>query len=242
MVDFIMSTRMPQESTREYIYRSMKSNIMSFKLIPGTTISEQEFAEVLHASRTPVREAFIQLSQEGLLDIIPQKGTYVSLIDLESVEEAKFLRETLEVAIIEIACTDFPEDQLFELQSCITLQELCIKENNYVKFFELDEVLHETIFTGCKKARIWAMMQQMYGHYNRVRRLNIAVGYDLPLLLKHHNELVRAIREKDVALGMSITKLHLNKVKIDIKDLLNDYAHYFKQPQNKMLQEKFNKA
>ncbi|AIF53410.1 GntR family transcriptional regulator [Pelosinus sp. UFO1] len=230
-MDVSVIDRNPQESTREYVYRFLKFNIMELKLIPGSALSEKDIALLLGVSRTPVREAFIQLSQEYLLDILPQKGTYVSLIDIENVEESKFLRETVEKAVIEIACVQFPSDKLFELQSNIALQELCIKEKNYLKFYELDEAMHRTIFVGCKKTRIWSMIQQMNTHYNRVRILNIAGGYDVPPVLKQHQELVQAIKEKDVDLGVKTIHRHLNKVKFDIQDLYRDYVGYFKQTQ-----------
>lgn len=221
--------RNPRESTREYVYRFLKFNIMELKLIPGSALSEKDIAQLLNVSRTPVREAFIQLSQEYLLDILPQKGTYVSLIDIENVEESKFLRETVEKAVMAMACVDFPSDKLFELQSNIALQELCFKEKNYLRFYELDEEMHKIIFVGCKKARIWSMIQQMNTHYNRVRILNIAGGYDVLPVLKQHKEILLAIKEKDGELGMKTIDLHLNKVKFDIEDLRRDYKEYFKQ-------------
>lgn len=228
-MDIDIIDKISQESTREYVYRFLKSNIMQLKLIPGSALSEKEISQLLNVSRTPVREAFIQLSQEYLLDILPQKGTYVSLIDIENVEESKFLRETVEKAVFAIACIDFPGDKLFELQSNIVLQELCIEQKNYLKFYELDEDFHKTIFMGCKKGRIWSMMQQMNTHYNRVRMLNMAGGYDVLPVLKQHKELVMAIKEKDAELGIKTISHHLNKVKFDIQDLYRDYTDYFKQ-------------
>lgn len=230
-MDIHIIDKITQESTREYVYRFLKFNIMQMKLIPGSALSEKEISQLLGVSRTPVREAFIQLSQEYLLDILPQKGTYVSLIDIENVEESKFLRETVEKAVIAIACVEFPTDQLFELQSNIVLQELCIEQKNYLKFYELDESLHKTIFMGCKKARIWSMIQQMNTHYNRVRILNMAGGYNVLPVLDQHKDLVRAIKEKNVDLGMRTIERHLNKVKFDIQDLRRDYADYFKPTQ-----------
>lgn len=227
-MDIELVERLAQESTREFVYRFLKTNMMRLTLAPGAALSEKEVADALQVSRTPVREAFIQLAQEGLLDVFPQRGTYVSLIDLDSVEESKFLRETLEIAVVKLACEHFPGEQLFELQSNIALQELCFKEKNSRKFFELDEELHRTIFTGCKKARIWAIMQQLHSHYNRVRMLNVASGHDLLVLLQHHQELVKAVREKNVELGIQTVRLHLNKVKVDIEDLMHDFGHYFK--------------
>lgn len=228
-MDAVLLKRFPQESTREYVYRFLKVNIMDLHFEPGCSMSEKEIALLLAVSRTPVREAFIQLSNEYLLDILPQKGTYVSLIDIENVEESKFLRETLEKAIVEMACKEFPHEKIFELQSVLTLQELCLQEKNYTKFYELDETLHSTIYEGCRKARIWFMIQQMHTHYNRVRRLNITGGYELDRILEQHKNLVKAIREKNVELGKKTVDLHLNKVKFDIKQLVDSYPHYFKQ-------------
>ena len=226
-----VADRRPQESSREFVYRFLKSSIMEVSLPPGAALSEKDIAALLGVSRTPVREAFIQLSQEGLLDIMPQKGTYVSLIDLDSVAESKFLRETMEEAVMKEACRDYPPAMLFELQSNVTLQELCLNEKNYIRFFELDEALHRSIFEGCRKGRIWHMMQLMHGHYNRVRRLNIAGGYDVHTVLRQHQDMVQAISEKNPARGVKVINSHLNKVNVDINDLLHHYRHYFWLPE-----------
>lgn len=240
-MDFDQISHLPQESTREFVYRFLKTNIMHLRMPPGTSLTEQDIATLLSVSRTPVREAFIQLSQEHLLDILPQKGTYVSLINLDSVEESKFMRETLEKAVIKIACRQFPPDRLFELQSCISIQELCLQETNYLKFYELDELLHRTIFSGCKKERIWNAIQQMNTHYNRVRLLNLASSHDFNELLEQHKNLVQSIRDQDAALGGKTIALHLNKVRMDLIQLSEEYSTYFTQPAKKMPQ-KFSRA
>jgi DNA-binding GntR family transcriptional regulator len=220
----------PQESIREYVYRFLKLNIINLNLPPGQSISEQDVATQLKVSRTPVREAFIKLSQENLLDIIPQKGTYVSLIDTDQVEESKFVRETLEKEIIQQACTNFPVEELFQLQSSLALQELCINEKNYHRFFELDESMHGIIFKGCKKSRTWSMLQLMNAHYNRVRILNLKDrAFEWDQLIVQHRELVRAISEQDVALGRKVIDLHLNKVVVDLEHLRAEHSDYFLQ-------------
>lgn len=223
----IIYEREQHESAREYVYRLLKTNIVNLTLPPGQSLSEQEIAEQLDVSRTPVREAFIKLTHDNLLDIIPQKGSYVSLIDTDQVAESKFARETLEREVVQQACVAFPSEDLFQLASCVTLQELCISEKNYHKFFELDETMHGTIFKGCMKGRIWSMLQQMNAHYNRVRMLNLAVGFDWDQLIHQHRELVRAIREKDKALAKRTIDTHLNKVVVDLEYLRGEYGHYF---------------
>lgn len=220
--------RLSQESTREYAYRILKNNIMNLIIMPGTALSEQEVANILSISRTPVREAFMHLSQDYLLDILPQKGTYVSLIDLNNMEEAKFMRQNLEKAVVKLACSFFPDEKLFELQSNISLQELCIQENKTQKFFELDGIFHGIIFSGCKKDRIWTMIQQISTHYNRVRMLEAAHGYDLLSLLQQHKDLLRAVIEKNIEFGERTIDIHLNKVYIDVEHLKGKFGDLFK--------------
>ena len=109
----------PNETVREYAYRVLYENIMSLKLPPGTAMSEQELSGILNVSRTPVREAFIRLSQKGLLEILPQRGTFVSKIHTEQLAEFRFFRVTLERAIIELACQAFPDPWRTKLEFCI---------------------------------------------------------------------------------------------------------------------------
>ena len=97
---------------------------------------------MLNISRTPIREAILRLAQEKLVDIFPQRGTYVSLIDLTHVAESRFIRKTLEREVGRQACVSFPDDEFFKLQTCLTLQELCIRENRWAEFFSHDRKMH----------------------------------------------------------------------------------------------------
>ncbi|MDR3589544.1 MAG: GntR family transcriptional regulator [Negativicutes bacterium] len=223
--------RLRQESSREYIFRLLKTNILNLKLPPGSSISENEISDMLNVSRTPVREAFIKLAEATLLTIQPQRGTYISLIDPDQVEEAEFHRECLEKEVIKLACVSFPIEDIYRLWANIEMQRLCIQEKNYLKLFELDEQMHGMIFGGCRKARIWSAIQQMNTHYNRVRMLNSTVTYDWPSLIEQHQQIVQAIQSKDVELGSSAVQVHLNKLIIGLSDLQRDFSHYFKQPQ-----------
>ena len=83
--------RLTGETARDFAFRVLKDNIVSLELKPGTLISENEIASELGLSRTPVREAIIDLSKASIIEIFPQKGSYVSLIDSQMVEEARFL-------------------------------------------------------------------------------------------------------------------------------------------------------
>ena len=104
--------RLQPVSTREAVYMELREQILKLQLPPGTPLSENETSLLFKVSRTPVRESFLRLAQEGLVQVLPQRGTFVSLIDTALVEEARFMREQLEKAVILLACSHFPAASL----------------------------------------------------------------------------------------------------------------------------------
>lgn len=220
---------MPQinaSSIREYAYQQIREQILNFELEPGASLSEKEISDRLQVSRTPVREAFLKLAQEGLLEVYPQKGTRVALIDLALVEEARFMREQLESAIIQLACKEFPKDKILMLEVNLNNQDLCIKHQDHRKLFDLDEEFHRTLFEGCNKKRIWYAMQPMNTHFNRIRFLRLAKYYNWDHILFQHQRILQVIKEKDTQCAKEIISEHLKLVKRDqeeLKKLIPDY-------------------
>jgi DNA-binding GntR family transcriptional regulator len=213
---------------RDYVYDTLKREIMELKLEPGRFISEKDVIEMLQVSRTPIREALVKLSQEELIETIPQKGSFISLIDLELVEESRFVRETLEKAIVRQACRLLSSEQVLQLQNLISLQELCVEEKNFERLFDLDEEFHKTIVVGCGKTRTWGMLQQLNTHYNRIRFLRLAVNYDWENILSEHRAITRAIKEKDPDAAEQAMSEHLSRVIFEKEELLQKYPSFFK--------------
>ncbi|MDF1511295.1 GntR family transcriptional regulator [Robertmurraya sp. DFI.2.37] len=215
-------------STRDYVYQQLKENIVNLKLEPGLSISEKEIAEWLSVSRTPVREAFVRLNQEQLLEVYPQRGTVVSLIDLKHVDDARFIREHLEVATVRVACESFPEDKTALLEKNIETQHRCVQEKDYEQLFELDEEFHSTIAIGSQKARVWSVIQQMNSHLNRVRLLSLASEFNWETILRQHSEVLNAIKAKDPERAATVMAQHLQLVSVDQNELKKAYPSYFK--------------
>ncbi|MGF9710571.1 GntR family transcriptional regulator [Paenibacillus naphthalenovorans] len=220
--------KMMARSTRDHVYQLLRENILNMQLEPGTNISENEISEKFTVSRTPIREAFLRLAQEGLLEIYPQKGTVVSLIDLERVEEARFMREQVEKAVILLACDHFPKEYLFELEKNLRMQELCTQEHDYTKLFELDEQFHQTIFEGCNKKRSWQTIQSMKMDLDRIRMLRLATDYNWTDILMQHQEIVQVIKERQSDRAETIIRQHLNLVTHDRDALKMKYPAFFK--------------
>ncbi|WP_247747096.1 GntR family transcriptional regulator [Alkalihalobacillus sp. BA299] len=228
MLNVDMKKKVTNYSTRDHVYQVLRENIISLELEPGQTISEKEISELLQVSRTPVREAFVKLVQEELLEVYPQRGTFISLIDLQHVEEARFIREHLERAAVREACKSFSAENLLKLEQNLAMQKLCVKEKDFNRLFELDEEFHYTITVGCGKERIWTVIQQMNAHLNRIRMLSLVANYNWDLILSQHEEIISAIKEKNPDKADKVMEDHLKKLTFEQESLKSEYRKYFK--------------
>jgi DNA-binding GntR family transcriptional regulator len=223
-------TNKEKVSMRTEVYEILKQEIIDLILVPGTSMSENETSKGLQVSRTPVREAFLRLSQEDLLTVYPQKGSFVSLINLGDLEEVRFMREHLEIATIQLACEKFPKEQFSMLTANIEKQMETVKEKNFRKFYELDDEFHSIIFKGCDKARVWDVIQNMMSiNFKRVRLLSLSNKLNMDEIISQHQEIVEAIAEKNSEKAVSVIRSHLKLVQIDKEELMNKYDDYFKQ-------------
>lgn len=213
---------------RDHVHETLKKDIMELKLEPGRFISEKEIIEMLQVSRSPIREALVKLSQENLIETIPQKGSFISHIDLDHAEESRFVRETLEAAIIRQACEQLSAEQVLQLQNLISLQELSVKEKNFERMFYLDEDFHKSIAIGCGKIRTWVLIQQSSTHYNRIRFLRLTSKDDWDIIISQHQEIVDSIRENNPDKAEKVMRGHLNRMVIEKDEIKVKHPTYFK--------------
>ncbi|MDK2880130.1 MAG: GntR family transcriptional regulator, rspAB operon transcriptional repressor [Thermoanaerobacteraceae bacterium] len=220
--------RSRRETAREYVMRVLQHNIVNLNLKPGQAISENEIAELLGVSRTPVREALIELSRASIVEIYPQKGTYISLIDMEMVEESRFMRCVLEKAIVELACDMLSENDFVALEENLSLQDSCVNRRDYKRLLNLDNKFHELLFKACNKERTYNLIASMMTHFNRVRILNLA-EMDMQRTVNDHKEILQAIKDKDKQKAVASMERHLTRVIFDQSYLAEKHPEYFKQ-------------
>ena len=186
-----------KETGKEYAYRVLKENIMSLELKPGELLSESDLSEKLSISRTPIREVIMKLKGEHLIEVKPQAGTYVSLIDKEMIDEAIFMRKLLEKGVLKEACTEFSEEMFMELEKNLFAQKLVLnKDGKESEFHNLDKEFHRLIFIGCNKINIWESIMKISTHYNRMRLLS-ETKIDKAQIIKQHEEMIAIIKNKD---------------------------------------------
>lgn len=224
----LQKERMKKGSAREFIYQTLRDKILKLELKPGAKISESEISHQLKVSRTPVRESFLKLSQEDLIEIYPQKGTFVSLIDLDLLEEGRFVRENIERAIVRMACAGFPEEYRFQLETNLKMQEVCNEKRNYSRLYQLDDQFHKILFFGCGKIRTWNLMQQMNTHFNRMRHLRLFSSLEWDVIVAQHKEIFRLITEQKADLADQAMIQHLRLAVTEIDLLISQYPDYFR--------------
>ncbi|MBO7582230.1 MAG: GntR family transcriptional regulator [Treponema sp.] len=218
--------KLPKESNRDYAFRVIRDNIISLELKPGTMISEQDLAYELDLSRTPVHEALQELSKTKIVEIFPQKGSLVSLINLELVNEAVFVRATLESAITEEACKIANDEDIKYLTENVELQEFLLKQNNIDKFMEMDNLFHQKMYEITNKMQCYYMVKSMNIHHDRFRALRVH-GADRTPILKIHKQILQAIQDKDAEAARELTAEHINRTRLDAAEIQKKYPQYF---------------
>jgi len=191
------------------VYKTVRDGILNLDLLPGTVISESEISLRFKVSRTPVREAFIALSKEALVTVIPQKGSMVSLIDFARVEQEIFLRENLELAALKHFVKNHEPSDLAKLEKYIALQkEVCVNRK-FEQFLTYDNLFHRVFFSNQDVA--WDAVENMCGHYHRVRLLTIRLLEVVTDLVEEHKLLFKAVKEQDQRGALARLESHLNK-------------------------------
>lgn len=219
--------RLPRESGGEYALRTIKENIISLELAPGSQISENVLATEMGLSRTPVREALIELSKVKIVDIQPQKKSTIPLIDYNMVEESRFMRDLLECAVVELDCEMASPADLERLNENIRLQNLYLDEFYSGQLVSLDNEFHGMLFDIAKKSQVYSLIQNISIHFDRVRTLALSSVKNTKIV-QDHVDLVDAIRRKDGKAARSLMERHLNRYDIDAAALRAAYPQYFK--------------
>jgi len=188
-------------------------------------ISENDISLRFKVSRTPVREAFIALSKEALLTVIPQKGSIVSHIDFNRVDQELFLRENLESAALKRFIKNFKPSHLIELEKYIDLQNESAGTRKFELFLQYDDLFHRIFFEGLEVA--WEVLENMCGHYHRIRLLTIWLQDIGKNLVKEHKQLFLAVKQKDTAKALTLLESHVNKLNTEEAMLKKFFPDFF---------------
>ena len=222
----VLTERYPHERGRDYAKRVSRDKIISLELEPGAVISDRELASWMNLSRTPVREALLDLAKVKIVEIYPQRGSVVAPIDYNLVEEAQFVRSVLEVAVVQLACERATQEQLEQLKESVALQEFYYQHGSSERLLEMDDEFHRLLFQIAGRMQAYEMMQSITVHFDRVRSLAVTAVKE-HLWMSDHRNICEAVAAHDQEAARQLMEKHLNRYKVDEKALREQYPQYF---------------
>jgi DNA-binding GntR family transcriptional regulator len=212
------------------VYPVLRRAIVELYLQPGAVLSIKDICKHFEMGRSPVRDALIRLDQEGLVTLLPQRGTMISQIDLSRVEQERFLRLSVEEEVMKLfmACHT-PSDITLLHEALRQQQELCDqKDVDTRRFLWLDDEFHQLFYTVTDKLFCLQAIQNVGGHYRRIRLLTCGASTSLREILRQHSALITALQARDTELMRNIFHFHLRKLDREERLLLNKYPYLFK--------------
>ncbi len=213
---------------RQRLYHVLRHAIIRLVLAPGQALSEKEIADTFKVSRQPVREAFIRLSEAGLVEVRPQRGTFVVKISPQAVYSARFVREAIEVAVAKSAAEEGLSsrglDDLFEL---VERQRRTIVGGDYDRFYVLDEEFHQTLSREAGHESAWRFTEEVKAHFDRVRYISVPDGTPLDTLVEQHARIVEAIKHRDPDAAERAVQTHLRELLVSLPRLIERFPDLF---------------
>ncbi|WP_027998958.1 GntR family transcriptional regulator [Sinorhizobium arboris] len=213
------------EAVGPQVYRILRERIIQAELVPGARISEAEIARGLSTSRQPVREAFIKLAEEGLVQVLPQRGTFVTRISTASVMDVRFVREAIEADIVRQVAAEHTANTVDQLREQIARQRR-VPHDDRAAFLRLDELFHHTLATAAGRAYAWSVIESVKAQMDRVRFLSVD-DLQIGRLIEQHECIVEAIAAGDVGGAEQALRMHLREILKSLPEIARSRAEFF---------------
>ena len=218
----------PQESLSigAQLHRILRAAIIRGDLVPGQAISEIEISKKFSVSRQPVREAFIKLGEERLIEVLPQRGTYVRKISVKEVLDARHLREIIEVSIVREVAEKHDEELIKTLRELVAAQKRVPHGDNQ-SFLQLDEEFHRTLALSAGREYAWRITEGIKAQMNRVRFLTFDSATPMQQLADEHAGVIDAIAVGDADLAAQRMEKHLRALITSLPFVAERYPEHF---------------
>lgn len=214
-------------SLAQRTYQTLREAILNLGYRPGEALRKGEICEVLGISRSPVSEAITRLAGEGLVDVVPQAGTYVARFSMAEIREGAFLREAIELAAVERVAPAIAEEQLVPLRRNLRVQEALVADRDFAGFYRLDAEMHELILSYTGFRNISQVAETAWVHVNRARQLILPVPGRVAETLEEHRAILAALEARDPMAARDAMRRHLGRLVTFLEPLERDRPELF---------------
>ena len=205
---------------REQIYAILRSLILTGRLPPGEPVDEKAIAAQLGVSRTPVREAVMRLSHEGLVDVRAQSGTLVSKIYRNQIREAFLIRRALEAECVAEAASRMTPASRNRFEYLFMLHQAAIDRRSYVEAIGFDDAFHRAISEIAELPSLWHAIEVSKAPLDRCRYLTIPIEGRAAATLEQHRAIIDALTSGSRAAARRAMKTHLDRAYEGILEFL----------------------
>jgi DNA-binding GntR family transcriptional regulator len=213
-------------NTTEQVERSLRSAIVALDFAPGEFIDKGLVCARLGVSRFPVSEALARLAAEGLVEILPQRGTRAARIRLAEIKESMLIRKALEAMVAETAAQRLPSSALAALKKNVQAQEKAVARGDRAGFHALDLAFHAILVDSLEMPRVAAVIEASRANIDRVRRLLSSPRRHAVTLAEHRN-LLKALEAHDGEAARHAMEAHLEAVMDELEHFSSEYPEVF---------------
>ena len=213
-------------SLRGRVFHKIREDILSGKYKDHEELKEVAIGNELGVSRTPVREAFRQLELEGLIQIIPNRGAYVTGIKAKDVKDIYMIRSKLEGLCARWATEHITNEQMEEMEENIYLAEFHASKGHMDQIAELDNRYHNILYESCDSKMLEHLLKDFHQYVWRVRQKTLASARG-PVSNHEHRGIMEAIKDHNADQAEELANLHMinaydNMVKNGLYDIYKD--------------------
>lgn len=213
-------------SLRGRVFHKLRDDILSGKYEENEELKEVAIGEELGVSRTPVREAFRQLELEGLIQIIPNKGAYVTGITEKDVKDIYMIRSLLEWLCARWATEHITQEQMEEMEENVYLSKFHAQKGHLDQLAELDNRFHDIMYEACNSKMLEHQLKDFHQYVLRVRKKTLANKNRGPKSNEEHEEILQAIKAGDADRAERLANRHMiNAYDNMVKNGLHEAYH-----------------
>jgi DNA-binding GntR family transcriptional regulator len=209
------------------VFRELRDEIVSMRRKPGEPIAEKQIAESYGVSRTPVREAVLRLADDGLVEVFPQSGTYVSRIPLNRLPEAIVIRKSLEEGTVRYAASRASPADISALYASLEFQGRMQTAGDHEAFHQSDEAFHALLAQISGYPGFWTVIQQVKVQVDRCRRLTLPEPGRMVKVIAEHTAVVEAIAAHDPERAVKSIAAHLDGLRMAVDAVSASHHQYF---------------